>query len=215
MNNPFRIAVILFLFWNLTCLSFAKNKTEGLTFYGSDDQTETIHKLDRAIHNNKMAKIIRKYVGDDLAYISVVDISPDIQSVAICTQYTGGASGNTYFETLTFDVKTGKIYQLPNLFKTGTDLAQVIWPYVKSDIVAWRKKHRGHHPDDEGDVDDLERGPEGYKSFSLDSENLYLYFDQCDLFPCVVGPHVTTIPLIGISSHLRQAFIPEKGESSN
>ncbi|CAK7059867.1 DUF3298 and DUF4163 domain-containing protein [Tissierella carlieri] len=48
--------------------------------------------------------------------------------------FSGGAHGLTIVKGLTFDIETGKLYELPELFKPGSDYIKVLSEEVKEQI---------------------------------------------------------------------------------
>lgn len=49
-------------------------------------------------------------------------------------EYTGGAHGNSWQKSLTADLKTGKVYRLGDLFKSGSDYRKIIDERVAQEI---------------------------------------------------------------------------------
>lgn len=109
--------------------------------------------------------------------------------------FSGGAHGLTIIKSLTFDVETGKVYQLKDLFKPNSD-------YVKrlSEIVARQIKERelplinpftGIRPD---------------QDFYIADKALVLYFQLYELTPYYYG-----FPNFPISVYEIQDIIDENG----
>jgi hypothetical protein len=193
--------------------SFAQNKAEAITFNSENFDKETaVIKLKSEIKNEKVFKIIKKDIvpekansgnGDseeenskwDFDSISVDHFSPVIQSVVIIVESYLGPSGSTNFYNYTFNVKTGQIYSLADLFKPGCNWAHVIWPYVKNALVS------------EGITRRKEMTSRNYAQFSLDSKTLYLDFGFCELLPCVrARTYTIPIPLQELSFYLSTPF---------
>ncbi|WP_432357961.1 DUF3298 and DUF4163 domain-containing protein [Sporosarcina sp. UB5] len=55
----------------------------------------------------------------------------------IVYSFTGGAHGMTIIKSLTFNVKTGKQYELKDLFKPGSDYVKKLSDIIRVDIKKW------------------------------------------------------------------------------
>ncbi|ANE45162.1 hypothetical protein SY83_01095 [Paenibacillus swuensis] len=105
------------------------------------------------------------------------------------------AHGNTIARSLTFDVKTGKSYQLAELFKPGSDYVKTL-----SALVAAQIKSR--------DIQTLEPfmaiSPD--QNFYLADKALVLYFQLYEITPYYFG-----IPMFPISVYDLQSIAVENG----
>jgi hypothetical protein len=52
------------------------------------------------------------------------------------SDYTGGAHGNLYFQTYTFDLVQSRIFTLNDLFLPGIDPLATLAPIVQADLAA-------------------------------------------------------------------------------
>ena len=105
------------------------------------------------------------------------------------------ANGLTLMKSLTFDVQTGKSYQLKDLFKPGSDYVKVL-----SDIVQKQIKAR--------DIQLLNGFPgiSPNQDFYIADKALVLYFQAIEITPHYVG-----LPMFPISVFELQTIIDENG----
>jgi len=100
----------------------------------------------------------------------------------------GAAHGMTYLKSLTFDVKSGKLYSLSELFKEGSDYVKVL-----SDIVAEQIKKR--------DIPTLEpfTGINPDQDFYIADKSLVIYFQLYELTAYAYGFPMFPISVFDIS----------------
>ncbi len=73
-----------------------------------------------------------------LAYYELKNNQRGILSLnLIVYSFTGGANGLTIIKSLTFDTKTGKQYELKDLFKTGSDYEKKLSDIISKRIKDW------------------------------------------------------------------------------
>ncbi|MDW0117119.1 DUF3298 and DUF4163 domain-containing protein [Sporosarcina thermotolerans] len=58
--------------------------------------------------------------------------------ILIVYSFTGGAHGITFTRALTFDTRTGKQYELEELFKENSDYVKKISDIIREDIKKWK-----------------------------------------------------------------------------
>ncbi|WP_318614119.1 DUF3298 and DUF4163 domain-containing protein [Sporosarcina sp. YIM B06819] len=107
----------------------------------------------------------------------------------IVYSFTGGAHGTTVIKSLTFDTKTGKQYELKDLFKPGSD-------YVKqlSDIIRQRIK--------DWNIDLLDPPFKEIRSdqdFYIGDTTLVIYFQQYEITAGVWGFPYFPIPILDLA----------------
>lgn len=109
--------------------------------------------------------------------------------------FAGGAHGNTIVKALNFDVETGHVYTLPELFKPGSD-------YVKriSDIIKLQIKERNLPTIGEF----TEINPN--QDFYIADKCLVIFFQLYEITPYYVG-----IPYFPISIYDLEDIINENG----
>lgn len=109
--------------------------------------------------------------------------------------YSGGAHGITIMKSLTFDLETGKLYSLGDLFKSGSDYITVL-----SDIIKVQIKER----DIPLIVDFDKIRPD--QDYYIADKALVIYFQLYELAPYVYG-----FPQFPISVYEIQDIIKEDG----
>ncbi len=130
--------------------------------------------------------------------------SDAITSLVLTTyQFTGGAHGNTTYQTYTFDLQSGTVIALDDLFTDTSAALALIDPIVEADITQkigadaidadWLKQGTGTNPDN-------------YRSFALDGDNLVFYFPPYQVAFYAAGTQVVSIPLAQLAGVLAPPF---------
>ena len=109
--------------------------------------------------------------------------------------FAGGAHGNTIVKGLTFDVETGHIYTLPELFKPGSDYVEEISEIIKAQIKERDLPTLG---------DFTEINPN--QDFYIADRCLVIFFQLYEITPYFVG-----IPYFPISIYELEDIINENG----
>lgn len=125
-----------------------------------------------------------------LAYFELKTNQRGLLSLNLITySFTGGAHGMTVIKSLTFDTKTGKQYELKDLFKPGSN-------YVKqlSDIIRQRIK--------DWDIDLLDPPFKEIRSdqdFYIGDTTLVIYFQPYEITAGVWGFPYFPIPILDLA----------------
>ncbi|NMA86796.1 MAG: DUF3298 and DUF4163 domain-containing protein [Tissierellia bacterium] len=109
--------------------------------------------------------------------------------------FSGGAHGNTIVKALNFDVETGHIYTLPELFKPGSHYVQRISEIIKAEIKARDLPTIGEFTEINPNQD-----------FYIADRSLVIFFQLYEITPYFVG-----IPYFPISIYALEDIINEKG----
>lgn len=126
--------------------------------------------------------------------------SEKTESVAMLTyEYTGGAHGNNSYNVITASKTSGEILALNSMIKT--DKQKSFTDLVKKELYAWRPFDSTDTVVFTEEVDALNF--DSFKNWSLDNENLILYFSQYDIGPGVLGPVAYPIPLEKVTDMLK------------
>lgn len=112
----------------------------------------------------------------------------------IVYSFTGGAHGMTIIKSLTFDAKTGKQYELNDLFKPGSDYVKKLSDIIRQDIKKW-------------DVQLLyppftEIRPD--QDFYIADTSLVIYFQLYEITPYVWGFPYFPIPILDLADIIQQ-----------
>jgi hypothetical protein len=112
-------------------------------------------------------------------------------------QYSGGAHGLTLQSALTFNLKTGAIYQLSDLFRDNVDYVELISQKVREQM-----RDRGLEPlIPFTSINPLE-------DFYLSSSDaLVVYFQQYEYFPYALGIQEFAIPFSDLSDWLTPGIL--------
>lgn len=105
----------------------------------------------------------------------------------------GAAHGNSSSYVLNYEVKTGKMLKLPDLFKPGTKYVQSISSYCIKDLKKQSKGSEGGLPEEmiqEG------AGPsaQNFRSWTISKKGLMMTFDAYQVGPYAAGPQNVLIP---------------------
>ncbi len=115
---------------------------------------------------------------------------------------TGGAHGNTFFHTFTFDSSTGAPLALADLFIPGADylgtlssLARAKLPAIIGDGADAQMLDNGTAPD-----------AKNFENFFLDNGNLDILFAPYAVAPYAAGPQTLPVPLADLSRILKPEY---------
>ena len=110
----------------------------------------------------------------------------------IVYSFTGGAHGMTYVNSLTFDTKTGRQYNLQDMFKPGSPYVQRISEYIRRHIQQWKTPVLEPFTKIKPDQD-----------FYLADTSLVVYFQLYEISPYVAGFPYFPIPLLDLQDIIK------------
>ena len=117
-------------------------------------------------------------------------------------EYTGGAHGNTYFRTFTFDVTDEREIVLDDVFTDVTAGLEAAAPTIRDSL--------SERLDDMADSQWLEDGTapvvENYQHFALTEDTLLFFFPPYQVAPYAAGPQTVSVPLSALDGVLAPAF---------
>lgn len=114
----------------------------------------------------------------------------DILSIYFETSaYTGGAHPNQYHTTLNYDLTTGRVLTLADLFRPGIDAVQSVADYCINDL---RQRQDMLFPDYA--TSGAAPRPENYQAWNVTSLGLLITFDEYQVAPYAAGPQTVLIP---------------------
>jgi hypothetical protein len=119
----------------------------------------------------------------------------------VSTYYEGAAHPNHHTIAFNYDLTTGRLLTLKDLFKPGSDYLQVISDYT---IQALKEK-LGEDADEEWIQRGAGANEENYKSWNVTKTGLVVTFDPYQVVYYAAGPQEITIPY----SVLRNVIDPE------
>ncbi|RPI99541.1 MAG: DUF3298/DUF4163 domain-containing protein [Chloroflexi bacterium] len=132
----------------------------------------------------------------------VFQFSPDVLSIKFnIGDYTGGAHGNLFFRTYTFDLTQERVLTLTDLFQPGADVLGTIAPIVQQSLATQL-----------GDMADTQWIQDGtstlddYASFAVTPDAQVFYFPPYQVAAYAVGPQTVSIPLADLSGVLGPMF---------
>lgn len=139
------------------------------------------------------------------ANVEVFQHSEDVMSVVFQVyEFTGGAHGNTSYNTITYDLAADAVIALDDLFQSGSEPFAIIGPVVVDEL--------GERLGEMADVAWIEEGsgenPANYQHFALTVDSLVLYFPPYQIAPYAAGTQTVEIPLSDLESVLSPAFQP-------
>jgi hypothetical protein len=132
----------------------------------------------------------------------IAQFSPDVLSLKFTiSDYTGGAHGNLYFQTYTFDLAQNRVLALSDLFQPGVDILGTLAPIVQQDLTA----QIGDYTDAQW-IQDGTNSLDAYVSFAVTPDALVFYFPPYQVAAYAAGPQTVQIPLAQISGVLAPPF---------
>ncbi len=151
---------------------------------------------------------IREKFGEDSPVANyTIDIdarresAPKTDSIIISVySYTGGANGASSYRVFTSDKERGNILSLSDII--ASDKKETFIQMVKKELLAWRPEGAESLVVFEQDVDSLKF--ENLEDWSLDAENLILYFDKYEIGPGALGAIVFPVPLSKFAPYLNR-----------
>jgi hypothetical protein len=129
--------------------------------------------------------------------------SENIVSLAFSVyDYVGGAHGNTWWRTFTFDLTQDEEITLSDLFLPDGDPLSVIAPLVQAEIAA----QLGDGTDTTWIAEGTDEFPAEYLNFVLTEDELIFIFPPYQVAPYVAGTRMAHIPLSELESILAEPF---------
>lgn len=140
--------------------------------------------------NNDVPEMRKEFGAENPTSNYTIDInatylkSEKTESIVISEYvYTGGANGNNSYKVITISLSEGKVLSLSDVIKKDkqTDFVS----FVKKELINWRPVGSEGSVVFEEEVKNLVF--DSFKNWSLDNENLVLYFDKYQIGPGVLG----------------------------
>jgi len=110
----------------------------------------------------------------------------------IVYSFTGGAHGMTIIKSLTFDTKTGKQYELKDLFKKGSNYEKMLSDIINQRILDWN-------------IELLEpfKGIRSDQDFYIADTSLVIYFQLYEITPYYWGFPYFPIPILDLADIIK------------
>ncbi len=118
----------------------------------------------------------------------------------LVSEFTGGAHGNYYTDTLNFDLKTGKEIKMSDLFQPGSKYLKKLSDYSIADL----KTRLGEMSDDEWIKTGAGEKAENFGSWNLTKKGLMINFDPYQVAAYAAGPQTVIIPYAELSGVWRK-----------
>lgn len=115
---------------------------------------------------------------------------------------TLGAHGNTTFKTFTFDVRSGALLSLSDLFLSGADYLSKLSSLSRSALTASLGDALNTPMLDDGTTPQADN----FADFFLDNRDLVILFAPYQAAPYAAGPQTVRIPLSELSDILKPAY---------
>ena len=117
-------------------------------------------------------------------------------------EYTGGAHGNTFFQTFVFDLDSEQGLILEDLFVEEFLPFEAISPLVQADLM----EQLGEFADSQWIEDGTGVNPNNYLNFVVTGESLLFFFPPYQVAPYAAGPLTVEIPLAELDAILVPPF---------
>lgn len=161
---------------------------------------------------------IREDFGNDVPSATyTVDVkaeyvqSPVSESIVISEYYyTGGANGTGSYSVFTSSGETGEILSLRDVIKE--EKREDFLSLVKAKLISWRPEGSETLVVFPEEVSALSF--DSFENWSIDDENLTIYFDEYEIGPGVLGAIAFPIPLSELQEFLSESFVFTLAESS-
>lgn len=138
-------------------------------------------------YNNELSKDSIKYQYESYSNYNVSYNKNNLLSIPITTyDFTGGAHGMTYLKSFNYDLSTGDILTLKDMFKDNVDYKKIVDDYINSEI---NKNAQMYFNSKDGF-----NGINDNQEFYIDDNGIVVYFQVYDIAPYYVG-----IPMFNIS----------------
>ncbi len=121
--------------------------------------------------------------------------------------YTGGAHPNTFSHTFTFEMNSGDLINLSDIFNKNENyletLSKITSDNLKSQLI------KGDSPDFIAETIESGTEPteENYKNWVFDNNYLTIHFDPYQVASYAEGPQMVNIPLSDLSDILNSKYI--------
>lgn len=125
-----------------------------------------------------------------------------ISIVFTISEYTGGAHPNSYFQTLTFDVRDGSTLALFDLFQEEFNPMPLLSSIVQERLTA----QMGDMADVAWIADGTGEDPTNYMNFAIAADELIFFFPPYQVAAYAAGPQEVRIPLADLQVILAPPF---------
>jgi len=140
---------------------------------------------------------------DSLNIVYLISTAPRTVSY-IYTIYldTGGAHGNTFFHTFTFDAVSGASLALADIFAPGTDYLTALSKIARAKLPEMLKEHMDAQMLSSGTAPDAKN----FENFFIDNDTLKIQFAPYAVAPYSAGPQTLQIPLSDLANILKPEY---------
>ncbi|MBZ0297265.1 MAG: DUF3298 and DUF4163 domain-containing protein [Anaerolineae bacterium] len=137
--------------------------------------------------------------------VQVFHYSEDVISIVFQVyEFTGGAHGNTNYNTVTYDLAADEVVTLDDVFQAGSDPFAIIAPIVEEELTL----RLGEMADTSWIEEGSGENPANYQYFALTPDSLMIFFPPYQIAAYAAGTQTVEIPLTDLASVLAPAFQP-------
>ena len=116
--------------------------------------------------------------------------------------YTGGAHGNSFFSTFTWNLADETLLTFDDLFQEEFNQYLVLAPLVESALSIRMSGFIGMEPDMDWIIEGTGENPDNYTSFAVSDDALILFFPPYQVAPYAAGPQKVGITFFDLQSVL-------------
>jgi len=116
--------------------------------------------------------------------------------------YRGAAHPNSHSRVLNFDLKSGKLLKLADLFKPESRYLQVISDYCVKDLQK-QSKSKDNMLDDASIRSGASPSAKNYQSWTITKRGLGINFDSYQVGPYAAGPQFVLVPYTAIKEAIK------------
>lgn len=143
------------------------------------------------------------YETYELTPAETTEFSPAVLTIAFSVyEYSGGANGMGYYETLSFDTTNGVPLEFEDVFVEGS------LPQLSTLVQGKLATQLGDMSDPEFIALGTGEIADNYRSFALTNEAVIFFFDEYQVAAGAAGPQTLSIPIAEIQDLLQPPFQP-------
>lgn len=150
------------------------------------------------------AEMMENFLESDF---STRQASPFLFSVEflLTSYYAGAAHPGHETRTVNFNLKTGNIIKLPDIFKPGSDYLKVLSDYCVKELKQVILEQGIGEPDENWIKEGTSPKPENFTAFILTQDGIAVTFDEYQVAPYVMGGQEVEVPY----DELKDVLAPE------
>lgn len=145
------------------------------------------------------------YAWEAIATYTIYDLNPSIQTLVYnLYDYTGGAHGNGYYFTMTFDLENERILSLEDVFAPNANFLPTISALVRADLSA----RLVEMSDPEWIASGTSENIDNYQDFVLTPEGILFLFEPYQVAAYAAGPQESLVSWDALDGLVADNIVP-------